>query len=459
MHDVLTTAGPVRGHRHPDEPTCIRFIGIPYAAAPVNDLWLKAPAPHPGWTEPRDCSRPGPTPQRRPYREDAVLVDESIPGDEILNLNIFAPQDAANAPVLVWIHGGGFKAGLALSPLSDGREFARQGIVVVSISYRLGFEGFGWVEDAPANRGLLDQQVALQWVQDNIAAFGGDPTRVTIAGQSAGGGSVFAHLVMTRSQPLFSRAISMSGVLPPLPESEARRRARIVADALDTGLTIDELRPYRSRLIDAELIAEKMIFSRWPGPVEFVRERLDMIPMSDLPFIPWQDASVLPVSIMEGVQRGLGADKPLLMTSTREEFTGDMGFLADKFDHLDAVELLTAAGMDNAEAYIADNPRAVSTSEIVGQIVTDAFFTWPVQDIKRIRDSFDADTETHMFSWCPGLDDAAVPEQQQWARHCIDIPFAWNLLDDPMSRLLVGDAAPTPLAQQTHRMWVDFIKG
>ena len=107
-----------------------------------------------------------------------AIPEPSFPGDATLNLNVFTPvpgEPDARLPVLVWIHGGGFKAGSPSSPWYDGRAFNRDGVVTVSISYRLGFDGFGWIPDAPHNRGLLDQIAALRWVQDNIAAFGGDP--------------------------------------------------------------------------------------------------------------------------------------------------------------------------------------------------------------------------------------------------------------------------------------------
>lgn len=340
MAQVETALGPVIGHPHPSDENVLRFLGIPYAAAPVGDLYLAAPQPHPGWTEPRECSDLPPTPQKRPYSEDSVLIDPSIPGDEILNLNVFTPVGAKDLPVLVWIHGGGFKSGVAASPLSDGRKFAAHGIVFVSLSYRLGFEGFGWVEDAPANRGFLDQQAALRWIRNNIAAFGGDPSKITISGQSAGGGSVLAHLTCPGSQDLFDQAISESGVLPPMSEQEAQRRAQMVADILGVELKVDALREVSDQILDAEVEVEKRIYDEWPGAEQFVGDRIAGHPMSDLPFTPWLDGEVITQSIDEGVAAGTGADKPLFLTTTREEFTDILAPMSEQLDQLDPLKVL-----------------------------------------------------------------------------------------------------------------------
>jgi para-nitrobenzyl esterase len=116
----------------------------------------------------------------------------------------------AALPVLVYIHGGGYVAGSQASPWYDGAAFNRDGVVTVTLSYRLGFDGFGWLPDAPPNRGILDWLLALEWVHDNIGQFGGDPARVTIAGQSAGGGAVMTLLTMPRARGLFAAAASIS---------------------------------------------------------------------------------------------------------------------------------------------------------------------------------------------------------------------------------------------------------
>ena len=142
-----------------------------------------------------------------------------------------APGDtSARLPVLVWIHGGGFFAGSPSSPWYDGVSYNRDGIVTVSLSYRLGFDGFGWISDAPTNRGLRDMILGLEWVRDNIAAFGGDPSQVTIAGQSAGGSAVMCLLASPLAQPLFARAISHSGGGLTRTIAEAERIGRDMAD-------------------------------------------------------------------------------------------------------------------------------------------------------------------------------------------------------------------------------------
>lgn len=166
------------------------FLGIPYAEPPVGPQRFLAPKRARPWQGNLDATVPGATPQKRPLAENTTIPEPSIPGDDTLNLNVFTPAPGdrqAKLPVLVWIHGGAYTAGSASSPWYDGYAFNRDGVVTVSINYRLGFDGFGAIAGQPTNRALLDQIMALEWVQDNIEYFGGDPARVTVAGQSAGG--------------------------------------------------------------------------------------------------------------------------------------------------------------------------------------------------------------------------------------------------------------------------------
>src|SRR5205085_3225526 len=133
-------------------------------------------------------------------------------GESDLNLNIWTPDAGGGGlPVLVWIHGGAFQYGSGAIPTHDGSRFARDGVVCVSFNYRLGPDGFLYVGEGTANLGLLDQMAALEWVQENIAAFGGDPSKVTIFGESAGGMSATTLLAMPRAAGLFRRVIAQSG--------------------------------------------------------------------------------------------------------------------------------------------------------------------------------------------------------------------------------------------------------
>lgn len=205
---VETASGPVVG----DYVAGVReFLGIPYAAPPIGDLRFAPPTAPAPWTEPLDATE-------RPARCHQAALGVTLPGDEdCLVVNVHTPDPMPeNAPVMVWIHGGAFifGEGLQTENGTKGDVLAHDhGVVVVSMNYRLGAFGFlAHPDGATGNYGLMDQRMALEWVRDNIAAFGGDPDNVTIVGESAGGISVCAHMVSPASQELFARAISESGL-------------------------------------------------------------------------------------------------------------------------------------------------------------------------------------------------------------------------------------------------------
>ena len=206
MHsDIEVTGGIVRGET---EGGLTVFRGIPYASLPVR---FGAPQPVVGWHGVREASRFGPPPpQSGTFGMDALGGDRATEGDDWLTANVWSRDLGGRLPVMVWIQGGAYTFGMSGLPEYDGSTLARDGVVVVTFNYRVGLEGFGYVEGMPVNRGLLDQVAALEWVRDNIAAFGGDPERVTVFGQSAGGGSVAALLAMPRAAGLFHRAIAQS---------------------------------------------------------------------------------------------------------------------------------------------------------------------------------------------------------------------------------------------------------
>src|SRR5438876_7691670 len=209
--DVRTQQGVVRGRIVEG---VVTFKGISYAAPPFGANRFQAPRPAEPWDGVREALSYGPTVPKPPYFPpfDVLLPEPALPGEDCLNLNIWTPDPGgAGLPVMVWIHGGAFSNGSGAIPQYDGSRFARDGVVCVTINYRLGADGFLYLDDGIANLGLLDQVAALAWVQENIAAFGGDPNNVTIFGESSGGMSVATLMAMPRATGLFRRAIAQSG--------------------------------------------------------------------------------------------------------------------------------------------------------------------------------------------------------------------------------------------------------
>ena len=222
-----TENGKVRGLPAAD-PRITSFKGIPFAAPPVGENRWRAPQPCKNWEGVRDCFEFAPiSVQDTPGIGDDIYcrewhVDPEIPmGEDCLYLNIWtnAKTGDEKMPVLVWYFGGGFQWGYTAEMEFDGERLARRGIVVVTVNYRLGALGFlahpqltAEQPDAPCNFGSLDQQAGLKWVRRNIANFGGDPDNITIAGQSAGGGSVLSQMACKGNAGDFQKAVVMSGM-------------------------------------------------------------------------------------------------------------------------------------------------------------------------------------------------------------------------------------------------------
>ena len=221
----------------------------------------------------------------------AMVWDPAVPGEDCLNLNVWTPDPAAHGlPVMVWIPGGMFEVGTGAS--YDGSRFARDGIVCVTINYRVGPEGFLYLADGDANLGLLDQIAALEWVRDNIAAFGGDPDNVTIFGESAGAMSVGTLLAVPRAEGLFRRAIAQSGAADRvIPAATALRIGRDLAERLGIEATREAMSPRsppdRLLIAAAELKGDLVAH---PDPERWSLE----VVASMLPWQPVIDGDVLP---------------------------------------------------------------------------------------------------------------------------------------------------------------------
>jgi para-nitrobenzyl esterase len=217
------------------------FKGLPYALPPVGSARWKTPVAMPPWSGVRDAKRFGPAFVQPKSRAGSIYADDyEAMSEDCLTLNVWMPKGARNAPVFVWIHGGSLTTGGSSESLYDGKKLAERGVVVVSINYRLGALGYlalpqlsaESAEGISGNYGLLDQIEALRWVKRNIAAFGGDPANVTIAGESAGGLSVMYLMASPPARGLFAKAIAQSAYMISTPELKQARFGEQAAEAI-----------------------------------------------------------------------------------------------------------------------------------------------------------------------------------------------------------------------------------
>ena len=242
------------------------FLGIPYAASPFGARRMRPPQPVQPWDGERDATAYGPTAPKGDYPPQyaRLFPEVLIPGEECLNLNVWTPDATAALPVLVWIHGGAFMNGSGSVGAYSGAAFARDGVVCVTINYRLAAEGFLLLDDGIANLGLLDQLAALRWVQANIAAFGGDPARVTVAGESAGAMSVITLLSMPQAEGLFTQAIAQSGAAA---HTLTQDQAQMVSGYLTSALGVPADREaIRAVPLDKLVQAASALWSRCRPP-------------------------------------------------------------------------------------------------------------------------------------------------------------------------------------------------
>ncbi len=444
---VWTRAGAVRGIWRG---VSAAFLGIPFAEAPVGELRFAAPVPARPWTGTLDASAPGPTPQRRPFAEVTTVPEPSFPGDATLNLNVFTPAPGAEVglPVLVWIHGGGFFAGSPSSPWYDGASYNRDGVVTVSLSYRLGFDGFGWIDDAPTNRGLRDLIAGLEWVRDDIAAFGGDPARVTIAGQSAGGSAVMALLASPLAKGLFRQVIAHSAA----DLSLSITRAQVIGRAFAGKAGVAPTRGGWSELDeDAILDAQVDLMAPPAGPppsaAAFVKGALAGGGVA-LPFLPMVGDDVLPVGVADALRRGGGAGTALLAGTVAHEFTPQPQPVRLAWSASEPVQALTDGGLprEAARRYVEDQPELTWTADLCGQVVTDLTFRMP---LLAWADSRPYRTWLYDFRWpAPGLG---------LSMHCLELPFTWDVMDAEGAAAVTGPRPPQELADDMHGAWVRFI--
>lgn len=452
---VRTASGAVRGVWRGNSAA---FLGMPYAAAPFGSLRFAAPGPVEPWGGIRDATTPGATPQRRRLGLEPSFPEPCVPGDETLNVNVYTPapgQPERGLPVLVWIHGGGFTAGSIASPWYDGRSFSRDGVVLVTISYRLGFDGFGWLEDAPLNRGILDQIAALEWVRDNIAAFGGDPASVTIAGQSAGGNSVMTLLTAPRAQSLFRAAISQSaGPRVQWPDS-----AEAIGRQLAQAAGVPPTREGWSQLSEADVLDVQgtLRVGGPPAPIDpvfFARVTLAPAGELSLPFGPVIDGELVPHPVADAVHSGVGADKPLLVGVTAHEFALWLLPAGKQLADVDMAAVLTEAGLSAGAAadFVRSHADLSNQGALLGQLMAECMFRVPLLRLAEARAPRSGDkTWLYDFRW-------RSPTYEGLSAHCLELPFVWDLLDADGVARTHGQEPPQQLAEAAHAAWVRFAR-
>lgn len=451
---VVTTAqGAVRGLRRGD---ATAFLNIPYAAAPRGAGRFAPPRPHEPWDGVRDATVPGPNaPQSERGLGDIDMSpyfgDGWSRGADYLTVNVWAPAAAnGDQPVMVFVHGGAFVAGSTRAALYDGSAFARDGVVLVTLNYRLGIAGFLDLPGAPANRGLLDVVAALRWVKENIAAFGGDPRNVTLFGQSAGATLVGGVLATPEAAGLFRRAIVQSGSgLGAFTTEQAARVARAAAASLGVEPHADAFADIPDeRLVEAA--------SRLTG-ID-LRTETHHDPLIGLsPF-----SLVLDTQPAESVAAGLGADVDLLIGTNAEE--GNLYLVpvgtyatstAEDVDDVAARSHPHAARL--VETYRRTRPGA-SYGELRSAIMGDALFGAGSRALAEAHAAqARSATYAYEFAWR-----SQALDGQLGAAHAVELPFVFDLARSARLRganaLLGPDEPPAGLAAGVHGAWVRFAR-
>ena len=454
MDPVVTVAqGQLRGA---EKDGVVSFKGIPYAAAPFGSHRFAAPAPTPSWEGVRDAIEYGPTSPAPPYPSpiDLLIPEPVIPGEECLNLNVWTPAaDGARRPVLVWIHGGAFVNGSGAVSTYDGTRFARDGVVCVTINYRLGAEGFLLLDDAPANRGLLDQVAALEWVRDNIAAFGGDPDAVTIAGESAGAMSVTTLLSMPAAAGLFRRAIPQSGAgHHVIRATTARKVTAALAEKLGVEPTVEGFQSVTPESMIAAQSALTASIAAMPDPATW-----EEITSNLMPFEPAIDGTVVPGRPIDRLADGVAAEVDVLIGSNTDEHA--LFFVPNGIiDFIDEATLSGALAMVGADpAKVVASYREVRPDAAPGELtvaaMSDWFFKIPALRVAEARLAHGADTYVYEFGWRSPQFDGRLG-----ACHALEVGFVFDNVDDPAGAPLAGSAPPQSLADEMHAAWVSFVK-
>ena len=393
------------------------FKGIPYARAPTGARRWRPPAPLPSWQGTRDATHFGPACYQPKSRPGSIYSGElAAMSEDCLSLNIWAPIEARNAPVLVWIHGGALTTGASSEPMYDGAKLSGQGILVVSINYRLGVLGYlahpGLSSESrqgvSGNYGLLDQIAALRWVKDNIAAFGGDAANVTISGESAGALSVMYLMAAPEARGLFAKAIAQSAYMISTPELRNSKFGDLPAESVGAGLAallgVKDVAGLRA--MDAAAITDAAV-------------RAGYLPFGVI------DGRTLPRQLVDVFDRGEQAKVPILAGFNSGEIRS-LRYLAPP-PPADAATYKTLIGeryADLADEFLELYP-ASDLAESVLLTTRDALYGWTAERLVAKQTALGVPAFLYFFDHgYPAADAAGLH-----AFHASEIPFVFGTAD------------------------------
>ena len=449
---VETQSGTIEGRREGD--VCV-FRGIPFAAPPTGPNRFRPPQPVETWTGVRTALEFSPIAPQLPSPLEQILGSRELEmNEDCLYLNVWTPAlDDARRPVMVWIHGGAFTTGAGSIPWYDGTSFATRGdVVVVTINYRIGVLGFlaleGLVDglDDASNLGTLDQIAALEWVRDNIERFGGDPTQVTVFGESAGAMSVGVLLGVPSATSLFHRAILQSGAAQSVGDrAQAERISRDFLDEL--GLPDIDAGALRAVPVDEILRAQGNVTLRHWGKVK------------GLPLQPIVDGNVLSEHPHDAVAAGSSQEMELMIGTTRDEWRL-FALLDPRSGSLTSEELLermarVLGSVDAArtaiEIYSTGDPDE-TPSDMWAAFQTDRIFRAPATSL---AEKHRGSSYMYLFTYCTEIMGGVLR-----SCHALEIPFVFNNLDAPGVGRFTGPITREmrDLALAMHESWIGFAR-
>lgn len=442
MRETTTENGRVRGIPC-GWPSITAYYGIPYAAPPVGERRFREPEPAADWEGVRDCARASAkcwqlgVGKGSFYEKEFYPVEEEM-SEDCLYLNIWTPAQSADEklPVLFWVHGGAFMTGYGHSAHFDGEHFARQGVILVTINYRLNV--FGWLVDpeldkesahgVSGNYGLLDQIAALRWVNRNIASFGGDPEKITIAGQSAGAACVQALLCSPLTKGLYRGAILQSGGGPaPFPDMNFLKLKDAEERSDLSALGVSNLKELRA-LGAAELL------ERWRKTM----------PTFAVQRTPVQDGYVLTDSVVNVIRNGESPAVPILIGYTGKE---NLAFARDRAD-LETIAV-QSFGEEEAKRYLAHCPQDGPDFKQYQKDMATELLQSAAESYALLRER-QGKGETYVYCL-----DRQLPGDDKGPFHAADLWYVFRTL---LRAWRPWEAADHMLAYACNTYWANFVK-